>query len=488
VEHRTDKQQTGPNKRESESNVFEERVRVRSTGDVYHPDFVNYDVMVGAGLAQQSIDSDDVSGWNTDTLDEYLASVEILRTKPYSATLNATKTEDLIARQVLGPLRAERQSEAAAVFLRPDGWPMTFQYSSSETSQDGLTNFAPDFFGRQEERFRYTLDHDFSKRSHVHFDFDRTEARQESVGAVLDTDTDTYTLSHDTLFGKDEHRLDSLVNYLDQGGSFEFENFRWQERLKLQHTPSLLSRYDLQYNDLERESLTSRQIRGQAGLEHRLFESLVTNVDAFASETDLGSEGDLSQYGGILGLNYRKTNPWGLLFSSYSASFTRSDQTGGTGKGTVVGEAHTATDLIPIELERTNIDITTIRVRDSIGNLFQEGDDYTVFQQSGRVFLNTIVIGGVVPPNFTEGQPFFVDYEFFLEPERQEDTFRQNFMIRERFQNGFSLYYGYRMQDESIRSTVATVVPDEYTTHTDRRRLHEQRLVPAASTVRKIPR
>ncbi len=467
AEHRTDKQQTDANKRESESNVFEERVRLRSTGDVYHPDFINYDVLVGAGLAQENTHSDDVSGWNNDTLDEYLASVEILRTKPYSATLNASKTEDLIPRQFLGPLRVDRQGESASVFLRPDGWPMTFQYSNSDTTQDGFTHLAPDFFGLQEQRFRYTLDHDFSKLSHLHFGFDRTEARQESTSSVVNTDTDTYTLSHDYLFGKDgENRLDSLFNYIDQTGSFLFKDLRWQERLKLQHTPSLLSRYDLQYNDLERESLSSKQIRGQAGLEHRLFDSLVTNVDAFASQTDLGQEGDLAQYGGILGLSYRKTNPWGLLLSSYSASFIRSDQTGGAGKGAVVGEAHTATDLVPIELDRTNLDLTSIRVRDSVGNLFQQGDDYTVFQRDGKVFLTTLVVGGVIPPNFTEGQEFFVDYEFFVEPERQEDTLRQNFLIRERFQNGLSVYYGYRAQQQSIRSTMAEVIPDEYTVNT----------------------
>ena len=425
--------------------------------------------MVGAGLAQQNIDSDDLSGWSTGTLDEYLLSAQLLRSKPYSAAVNATKTEDLIARQFLGPLQADRKSESASLILRPESWPMSFQYSSSETTQDGFDHLASDFFAREDERFRYSVDHDFSKLSHIHFDFDRTEARQETVGAVVNTDTDAYTLSHDYMFGEDgKHRLDSLFNYIDQGGSFAFENLRLQERLRLQHTPSLLSKYDVQYSKLERETLDSEQIRGQAGIEHRLFESLVTNVDAFISETDLGSDGNLTQYGGILGLNYRKLNPWGTLFSSYSASITRSDQTGGAGKGLVVGEPHVATDVVPVELGRTNIDISTIRVTSAPGGgeLFQEGDDYTISQTGGRVFINTIVIGGVVPPNFTEGQEFFVDYDFFVEPERQEDTFRQSFSIRERFKNGISAFYGLRMQEETVTSTVADIIPDEYLAHT----------------------
>jgi hypothetical protein len=421
VEHRTDKQESGPEKRESRSNVFEERLRLETTGDVYHPDFLNYDVMVGAGLAQQNIESDEVSGWSTGELSEYQVSAQILRTKPYSGTVNASKTQDLIPRQFLSPLWADHRSESAAVVLRPESWPMTFQYSNSEVTQEGFQHFAPDFFSRDEQRLRYSVDHDFSKFSHMHFDFDRTDATQETVGAVVDTDTNAYNFSHDFLFGQEQqHRLDSLYSYIDQGGSFEYQDLRLQERLRLQHTPNFLSRYDLQYDDLERDTLRNQQIRGQAGIEHRLFESLVTNADAFASQTELGSDENLFQYGGIFGLNYRKMNPWGTLFSSYAANFTRSDQTGGAGRGVVVGEAHTATDVVPIELDRTNIDISTIRVRTTGGLLYQPGDDYTISQQSGRVFLTTLVVGGAIPPNFTEGQDFLVDYEFFVDPERQK--------------------------------------------------------------------
>jgi hypothetical protein len=466
-EHRSDEQKAGTTQRKSTSDTFKERARVGTRGDVYHPDLLSYNVTVGAGLAQEHLDSDDLSGWSTGTLSEYNASAEILRSKPYSATLNANKSQDLIARQFLGPLQADTTSESASVFLRPESWPMSFQYSRSDTRQDGFSGFTPDFFSRQDERYRYSVSHEFSKLSHLHFDFDRSEAHQESVGAEIDTTTNDFTLSHDYTFGSKElHRLDSLFNYLDQGGTFAFQNLRWQERLRLQHTPSLLSRYDLQYNVLDRETLNSEQIRGQAGIEHRLFESLVSTLDGFTSRTDLGPDGDLLQYGGILGLSYRKLNPLGTLLGGYNASYTRSDQTGGLTEGVVVGEPHTATDLVPIELDRTNIDITTIRVRTAGGSFFQLGDDYTIFQSNGRVFLTTFVVGGVVPPNFTVGEEFFVDYEYFIEPERQEDTFRQSFTIRERFSNGFSVFYGYRMQQQDITSTVTQIIPDEYTVNT----------------------
>lgn len=468
VEHQVDEQKMGDSTRKSKSDVFEERVRLKTSGDVYHPDFLNYNVMVGSGLTQQHVDSDEVSGWSTGRLDEYNVSAEVLRNKLYSATANASKSEDLISRRFLGPLEADNQSESATVSLRPESWPMLFQYSRSDTRQDGFNDLMPDFFARADERFRYSLSHDFSKLTHLHFDFDHTQSHQESFGANFDTNADTYTLAHDSTFGSDEqHRLDSLVNYINQGGAFEFQDLRAQERLKLQHTPSLFTRYDVQYNELQRQTLTSQQIRGQGGVEHKLFESLVTSLDGFASHTGLGEEqGTIAQYGGILGLNYHKTNPFGVLLGSYNATFTRTDQEDGLGKGIAIGEAHTANGIIPTELDRANIDVTTIRVRTTSGRYFQQGDDYVVSERNGRIFLYTFVVGGVLPPNFTEGQEFFVDYEFFIEPQRQQDTFRQSAMIRERFPFGFSAFYGYRMQQQDITSSAAKLTPDEYTMNT----------------------
>ena len=466
VEHRSDEQGTDVDRRESDTLVFEERLRLMTKGDVYHPDFMNYDVTAGVGLAQQYYDSQDVSGWDGETLDEYDLSGQFLRAKPLSGTANASKSEDLIARQFLGSLRTERQSEGGSLFLRSSEWPMTFEYSNNDISQDGLTTLTSDFFRREDERLRYSVRHDFTKSSHARFDFDRTDSLQESIGALVDTETDTYTFSHDHGFGTgQQHRLDSFLNYVDQTGSFEYENLRWQERLRLQHTPDLLTKYDVRYTDLDRDTLSSEEIRGQAGVEHHLYESLVTTADAFVSETDLSDQGTLDQHGGILGLNYHKQNPWGMLLSTYSGSYTASEQSGGGGTGAVIDESHTAADIVPVQLNRTNIDVSSIQVKNGSGSFFQEGDDYTITEHDGRVWLNITTLGAI-PPNFTEGQEFFVDYTFFIEPERQEDTLRHNFTIRQRFGNGTSLYYAYRRQEQEVSSTLADITPDEYTVNT----------------------
>jgi hypothetical protein len=467
TEKRTDEQGTSGNKRKSETEVFEERIRLKTEGDIYHPDFLLFNAALGLGLAQQKIDSDEESGRHSESLNDYSFFAELLRKKSFPASFYANKSEDLIPRQFLGFLRTERENKGTSLSLQSGDWPMVFQYSTSDTSQDSLTSLASDFFQRDDERFRYSVTHNFSKLSRMSFDFDRTDVSQRSVGAFIKTKTDRYSFLHNVIFGDEEqHNLNSFFNYTDQSGSFYFENLQLEERLRLQHSENLLTMYDLRFTDSQRELYRNKETRGRAGFEHRLYKSLFTKGNIFVSRTDLDTQGDLDQYGSSLAFNYRKNNPWGFLLSTYTAGFTQSKQSGGIGTGVVISESHIATELIPVELNRTNIDISSIRVKNGTGLPFQEGEDYTITQKNGRVWLNIITIGAAIPPNFTEGEEFFVDYNFFIEPKRQEDILRQNFSIKESFNNGLSVYYSHRRQDEDVSSTVTEIAPDEFTINT----------------------
>ena len=467
AQKRTDEQGTSGNKRKSETEVFEERFRLKTQGDIYHPDFFFYTAAVGFGLAQQKINSDDVTERDRESLIDYNIFGQLLRSKSYPTTFHATKSEDLIARQFLGSLRTERKTEGATLLLRSKTSPMTFQYNTSKTDQDELTSLASDFFKRDDERFRYSLTHEFSKSSHLSLDFDRTEVSQRSLGVSQNTDTDRYSLLHDFNFGSDEeNRLDSVFNYADQSGSFDFTNWQWEERLRLQHSPDFQTNYEVRLSELKRETFKNQETRGRIGFEHKLYDNLVTTANIFTSKTDLQTQGDIKQNGGTISVNYWKNNPWGTLYSTYTASLTKSKQTGSAGTGVVIDESHTFTDPLPVTLDRVNIDTSSIVVTDNTGlNTYTLGDDYTITEINGRIQLNLTTLGGI-PPNITDGQVVFVDYNFFIEPEREEDTARQNFTIKERFDNGLSLYYAHRRQDEDVSSSLTEITPDEFTINT----------------------
>ena len=71
AEDRTDEQGISNNKRKSETKVFEERVRLKTEGDIYHPELLFYNAVLGFGLAQQSLDSDEESDRHSESLNDY---------------------------------------------------------------------------------------------------------------------------------------------------------------------------------------------------------------------------------------------------------------------------------------------------------------------------------------------------------------------------------------------------------------------------------
>jgi hypothetical protein len=465
-EKRTDEQGTSSNKRKSKTTVFEERVRLKTKGDLYHPNFLLFDAAAGLGLAQQSLSSDEESGRTSSSLTEYYLSGQLLRVKPYPLSFHMSKSEDLIARQFLGSLQTETKNAGVSLAWRSKDWPMRFQYSDSKSKQDSLESTATDFFRRDSEQFAYSLRHNFSELSRMSFELGRNDVSQRSLGASTDIKEERYTLLHDLIFGsKEQHRLDSFLSILDQSGTVSFENSQWQERLRLQHSSNFLTNYSFRFIDSKRERSSNQQVHGLVGFQHRLYESLVTTGSVFGSETEF-DQGQLEQQGGTLSFSYRKKNPWGVLLSTYSASPTWSVQSGGSGTGIVTDESHVFTDPVPITLDRVNIDTSTIVVTDSTGlNVYTLGDDYTITEISGRVRVNATTLG-TVPPDISDGQELLVDYTFFVEPKRKEDKLRQNFTLRERFRNGLSLYYAHQRQDERVSSTITGITPDEFRTNT----------------------
>jgi hypothetical protein len=349
---------------------------------------------------------------------------------------------------------------------------MRFSYSSGKSRQSPVASEADDLLSRDDERFGYSLDHYFNRLSHLSFDLEKSEVTQRQMGGSSVLKDDSYSLMHDLIFGADEqHQLDSSLSVYDQTEPEELTDVRWTESLRLQHSSSFRTRYGLNFSDRQRKGPTGQvtssteAIGGRAGFEHKLFESLLTTARVFGSRSKFAAGAESMVEGTSLAFAYRKKNPLGRFSSSYSVSTTHLDQSGGRGRGLVSDERHIASELVPIELERVNVDSSTIVVKDSNGLFFQEGEDYRITEPDGRVMLEIITVGGIIPPNFTVGQEFFVDYEFILEPKREEDTLRQNFTLRQRFTNGLSLHYGHRRQDEEVSSTTTNITADEFRTN-----------------------
>ena len=476
AENRTDDRTSGQDKYKSKTKVFEERLNLRTKGSIYHPSLLAYEAAVGLGLVQHDVSSYEVSGKTSDALESYSLFVQLLRTKQFPMSFYTTKSDNLITRQYPGSLRGQRKSSGFSLAWRTEKWPMRFQYGTSEIRQSSLASRISDFYTQNLKSFTYSVEHDFSELSNMSFKFERNKISEQNATTLTDFTENNYTLLHDLIFGsKEQHRLDSLFSVLEQSGSYNIKDTQWQERLRLQHTDNFSTNYEFRFTDSKRGTTGDKTTHGGAGFRHSLYKSLVTTGNVFTENTNIDGDGSgkIIRRGGILRFNYRKKNRWGMLISSYIAGLNITDTVGGSGTGTVTNERHSIplSGLREVELDRVNIDITTITVKNSdVGGLsFQEGEtrDYTIIQRNGRVILKINLPSVGDAPNFTvEGQEFFVDYDFFIEPKSKEDTLRRTLSIRQRFKNGLALYYSHRRQDEDVSSTVTEITPDEYIVNT----------------------
>jgi hypothetical protein len=443
VENTTDKQSSGQTSRTSEISIFKEKVKAGTEGSVYHPNFLFYDVTLGGGLTQQNLKSDENSGWKSGTLDEYNVLAQFLREKDYPLTVAASRYDDFIARSFLGPMQTTQENTSIVQSIRSKDWPMTFQYTTNKTTQRDVISDNNDFFNLDSKQFSYFLDHDFSRFSHMRIKYEKSDITQSNPGSATTIKQDEFTFLHDFIFGKQEkHRLDTYFSHLNETGTTAYKYMQWSERLLLQHTENFRTIHELAITSYDRSSQATKEIRATNGFEHKLYESLVTNGEVFISQSKPESNTDVKQNGESLAFSYQKENPFGKLLSSYSININHLEESGGAGASHgVTNEIHTATELFPVQLNQTNIDTSTIKVKNSGGLFFQEGEDYTVSVIGSRTYLNIITVGGVNPPNFTEGEQFFVDYSYTTSDNQTQDTLTQRFIIRQRFENGVSAYY-----------------------------------------------
>lgn len=459
AQQHTDEEGTAGDKREYEAREFEEILRLRTTGDIYHPDFFSYSGSVGIGARQHDYDFDGETDDGSGTLDEYALSGELLPKKPYPVTFNLDKSEELIPRHFASSLVSEREGANVTLALRSD-WPMRFQYGQSETEQAGQSARDRDLFLRDDERFGFSLDHQFSDRSGLSFNLQQNDTSQTQGGIVIDRQEDVYSFSHRLLAGADDQiRLDSFVDLLEQSGDFELERLLYQERLRITHSETLQTHYNVSYNQSERPTLDNSEIRGETGFNHRLFQSLTTTGSVYASESDLDDGVEVSRLGGNIGLDYRKENPWGTLFGHYGFSMLDLEQTGGTAVVSVVDERHAfrLAGSLRITLDRANVDQASIVVYN--GTRSRVYNDYTVYESGGITEIRVILGGDIASGG---DQTLSIDYDSVTEPERDEQSFVHSFRLRQRLAGGISPYFEHQTRNEHLDSTDISIVPDEF--------------------------
>lgn len=434
------------------SRSFEEYVQYHTRGYVYHPRFLDFDSRVKIGLLQQSFDN---SGLDSDARDftpgsanSFLAAyhfyLSFLKEHPLSFTIHADRDRDAILELFTDRIMTETESHGASLHWKKGPFPMDLAVNQSRFKQWGFESRSD----AKMDTLDYSIRNAVGKwmQSELRYNYRDYEETFDANAELFDTHRRTRLKSHDLNFTNsiyfDPSRRSSLTTLMrmyKQSGSQDFDNFSWQERLNLQHTPNLRSYYLFDYMQTKLHDETVDSYRGEVGLDHKLYESLESHLDLHWRESRYGDLSD-RQFGPTGRLGYRKYTPWGVLSAGYSLTVDQIERSGGGGVRPVQREPLTLRSGVNNYLSQPAVDAASIEVFSPDGATeYVEGFDYEVRVQGNRTALR-ILPGGRLPDN----APVVVDYDVEFTSDINFTQTDQDFHINydfEKFLRGLSIYY-----------------------------------------------
>jgi hypothetical protein len=372
-------------------------------GSVYHPNLLDFALNAQVGVSREGETLRGGAGSaprhrsDTNPQELYDLRVRLLREKPYAVTLFANRSEtrrdnDFFARYTL-----ERQSYGVQGGYTAGPWPCTVSLAhldESETDTDRPRELT-------EDDARISLRNDRGSRGRTSItgtfeDFTRTD-----VGAPELTGTSRLATVMDwQSFAQDSLKLFSDWRYSDvDSTAVPWSTLTARERLVARHTDRLKSTYEY--------TLTSRETGGEngtgheasAGLHHRLYESLDSDIKAEYRHTDeFGLRAE--RYGGGFDESYSKRlGAEGRLNLGAGIRLLSERRTTDGAATPVFNESQTLSDRQPTLLNNAGAAPGTIVVTDASGRIrYREGLDYRVVQQGRGVGLQR-EFGGAIPEN-----------------------------------------------------------------------------------------
>ena len=428
-----DKTTSGDTTVRSDQYVFEQTLGLSTQGYVLSPNFFALSLSASAGLNESWINVQDELGSESDsnigTIYEWDVEGVFQPNGPSPLTLYSRREQGWVFREFGPALETTTTETGGSLELRSARAPTRLAVSRLDSSQNGIEDI---------EDFSYTRDAFDWNTTYLHGDnqtveWDYTFSRVDQTGVTEQQyQTHDATLEHELAFGqRRRHTLTSRLNYYQQSGDFDYQRFRFDERLRMQHTDNFRTRFDYTYDQSDVGGSDRDRHRVAAGFTHHLYDSLVTNGDAGVQYSEAGGAGTLETFANM-DVTYRKQIPLGLLSANLGLSWSRQDSDAQSEPIQIIDQPATFGDAQPIVITGSNIDPNTVVITDPSGLLiYQPGVDYTVTQFADRVEIDR-VIGGQIGP----GQAALLDYQLTPLPAAVTTSNALSTGLRYEFQQG----------------------------------------------------
>ncbi len=443
-------------KSESRQYRFDQVWSMSTTGYLIDPSVVDMRLAGAFGLMESFISTDLASDRQIGELYEYDTGITLFRPRPLSATAYARRDRSVIDRTFGPSLESTTTTNGAALDYRSGLYTShleLFQSTSSLRSPgDPLSDF--DF---TETSLLWNNRYQISDYQELTWDYVFDDADQTAFDYQSHTQRNDARIEHEWRFGVDKrNRLTSTLQLLDQTGNFEQQYVRWEERLRLQHSPQLETNYRYLLDRRTSNGLDQTRFRETASFTHRLYKSLITTGLLGAEQIASGDGPGSDEYFCSLDFDYRKKVPLGLLTAGLGFGLNRLNTTQGGSRQPVIDLPFVVpADLTPIVLIEPNLRPDSIVITDPTGlRIYRQGVDYDLVQNGERTEIRP-VLGGPL----TAGKIVAIDYAFDAQPANTTDTANFRFNARYTLEKGplrgVSFFGHFYQQEQTVNSSAS---------------------------------
>lgn len=456
----------------SDETLMEQRLRIDTKGHVYHPNLLDFTLAGLFGFQQTDfsnrIDDRDLGGSGAGSIWEFDFSATLLKKKPYPVTVYARRSRDLEARPFRSSIERTTTSYGLNWQYVSATMPTNLRLSQTDVRLDPFLRAGEVEGSRRNTVLRFDTAYKFSKHNELSLIYGHEEIQERPLD--LTYSTDEITLTHRLRFGEAHgQRLESQFRYFDQRGTIDNRRSTWRQTLRLQHADNLRSWVQLDLLDRTQgsvsdvETIGERSYRISGGVEHKLYDSLVSQIAAHYEQQNFDGGLDIRREGLDAILNYRKKNRWGALLADYSLRVENESRTGPGRTLAVVDERITLSGFDPVFLAAENISAASITViREDRTEVYRGGTDYLIRRIGDRTEIERIPTGRI-----GDAEAVLVSYRSTLSGDFDLDTINQQIGVRQTFDWGLSPYYRFRQQDQRLSPRDATgIVPEDITAHT----------------------
>ncbi len=248
-----------------------------------------------------------------------------------------------------------------------------------------------------------------------------------------------FSLTNQKSLTEDKNKwLYSSLHYYDVTGLSENNILNLNEELNMDYTDYLTNSFTYNFSDRSSSGVGARDNRLSTLLRHRLFESLISSLNAYLFR-EAATEFSQDSYGLSIDENYSKRlGETGRFSMGAGVSYSDERRTVPGGIISVIDEPHTLTIGIITLLGKPRDNTSTIVVTDNTGTItYVLNTDYQLGSFGDYTQILRLAGGAIA-----DGQGVLVDYQAKSNPSLRFNTLGENFHSRiDLFSNAIGVYY-----------------------------------------------